>query len=141
MAPIPSRRRPQLSVPLTDRFPKVMVPVAGKPFLLHLLKLLQRQGISDVVLCIGYLGQYVRDILGEGEGLGIRIRYSEEREQLLGTGGALKQAQALLADHFFVLNGDTYLPVDYGGRMRISCRWHIGFLRPRVRKGIVFLHR
>ena len=99
--------------PLTEEMPKVMVPVNGKPFLLYLLQLLKGQGISDIVLCIGYLGQQVGDFFGDGESLGINIGYSEEKERLLGTGGALKQAQSLLDDYFFVINGDTYLPIDY----------------------------
>lgn len=99
--------------PLTEQIPKVMVPVNGKPFLLHLLNLLKGQGVNDIVLCIGYLGEQVRDFFGNGESVGIEIRYSKEKEGLLGTGGALKQAQSLLDDHFFVINGDTYLPVDY----------------------------
>ncbi|MFQ5996418.1 MAG: sugar phosphate nucleotidyltransferase [Dehalococcoidales bacterium] len=99
--------------PLTKEIPKVMVSVNGKPFLLHLLQLLKGQGMSDIVLCIGYLGQQVRDFFGNGEILGVNIRYSEEREKLLGTGGALKQAQNLLANYFLVINGDTYLPIDY----------------------------
>lgn len=99
--------------PLTEQIPKVMVPVRGKPFLLYLLKLLKNQGVNDIVLCIGYLGKEVRDFFGNGESLGVRIRYSEEKKRLLGTGGALKQAQSLLDDHFFVINGDTYLPIDY----------------------------
>jgi len=99
--------------PLTEEIPKVMISVDGKPFLLHLLQLLKGQGISDIALCIGYLGQQVRDFLGNGEILGVNIRYSEEREKLLGTGGALKQVQSLLANYFLVINGDTYLPIDY----------------------------
>lgn len=99
--------------PLTEQIPKVMVPVNGKPFLLHLLELLKSQGINDIVLCTGYLGEQVRDIFGDGENLGVRIRYSEEKGGLLGTGGALKQAQSLLNDYFLVINGDTYLPIDY----------------------------
>ena len=99
--------------PLTEQIPKVMVAVNGKPFLLHLLELLKSWGVNDIVLCIGYLGRQVRDFFGGGGDLGIRIRYSEEGEWLLGTGGALKQAQNLLDDHFFVVNGDTCLPLDY----------------------------
>ena len=99
--------------PLTEQLPKVMVPVNGKPFLLHLLELLKSQMVNDIVLCIGYLGEQVRDFFGNGRSFGLSITYSEEREALLGTGGALKQARSLLDDHFFVINGDTYLPVDY----------------------------
>ena len=57
--------------PLTEQIPKVMVPVNGKPFLLHLLELLRSHGISDIVLCIGYLGEQVRDFFGNGESVGI----------------------------------------------------------------------
>ena len=84
--------------PLTEQIPKVMVPVSGKPFLSHLLDLLRSQGVRDIVLCIGYLGKQVRDFLGNGGSLGITLRYSEEKERLLGTGGALKQARSLLAE-------------------------------------------
>ena len=108
--------------PLTEQIPKVMVPVSGKPFLLHLLELLKRWGIDDAVLCIGYLGQQIKAFFGEGDRLGLRIRYSEEKETLLGTGGALKQAQDLLQDHFFVVNGDTYLPGDYSELERAFLR-------------------
>lgn len=100
-------------MPLTEEIPKVMISVDGKPFLLRLLQLLKGQGISDIVLCIGYRGQQVKDFFGNGEILGVNIRYSEERKRLLGTGGALKQAQSLLDNHFSVINGDTYLPIDY----------------------------
>jgi len=109
-----------------------MVSVNGKPFLLHLLQLLKGQGISDIVLCIGYLGQQVRDFFGNGEILGMNIRYSEEREKLFGTGGALKQAQSLLANYFLVINGDTYLPIDYADVEKV-------FLR-RVKKALTVVY-
>lgn len=99
--------------PLTDKIPKVMVLVNGKPFLWHLLKLLESQGVNDIILCIGYLGKQVKDFFGNGGSLGMRIRYSEETDRLLGTGGALRQSKDLLDSHFFVINGDTYLPIEY----------------------------
>lgn len=99
--------------PITEQIPKVMVSVNGKPFLLHLLELLKSQEINDIILCIGYMGEQVRTSFGDGRRFGLKIRYSQERETLLGTGGALKQAQNLLNNHFFVINGDTYLPIDY----------------------------
>ncbi len=99
--------------PLTEQIPKVMVQVNGKPFLLYLLELIRSQGISDIALCIGHLGKQVRDYFNDGESLGVRIRYSDEKGRLLGTGGAVKKAQPLLDDYFLVLNGDTYLPIDY----------------------------
>lgn len=99
--------------PLTEQIPKVLAPVNGRPFLQHLLELLRNQKIDDIILCTGYLGKQVRDLFGNGEDIGLNIRYSEEKEGLLGTGGALKQAQYLLDEHFFVINGDTYLPINY----------------------------
>jgi NDP-sugar pyrophosphorylase family protein len=99
---------------VTQQIPKVMVPVNGKPFLLHLLELLTSQGINDVVICIGYKGEQIKNFFGNGTRFGLRIYYSEEKEELLGTGGALKQAQGLLERHCFVVNGDTYLPISYG---------------------------
>jgi len=109
--------------PLTKKVPKVMVPVQGEPFIVHLLRLLNKNGIHRVVLCIGYLGEQVKDYLGNGEGLGITIRYSKEREGLLGTGGALRQARNLLDESFYVVNGDTYLPINYNEveRAFINC--------------------
>jgi len=108
--------------PITEQIPKVLVPVNGKPFLLYLLELLKIQGVTSIVLCIGYLGKEVSDFFGNGDSYGLRIIYSEEKEGLLGTGGALKQAQNLLNDHFFVINGDTYLHADYSELERVFLR-------------------
>lgn len=100
--------------PVTQNIPKVMVPIDGKPFLLYSLELLRKQGVTEIVLCIGYLGEQVRNFLRDGESFGLKIRYSQEEEGLLGTGGALRQAQNLLDEYFLVINGDTYLPINYG---------------------------
>lgn len=108
--------------PITEQIPKVLVSVNGKPFLLYLLELLKIQGVNSIVLCIGYLGKKVSDFFGNGDSFGLRIKYSEEKERLLGTGGALKQARNLLSDYFFVINGDTYLPADYGEVERVFLR-------------------
>lgn len=99
--------------PLTEHIPKVMVSVSGKPFLLYLLELLKNQGIKDVVLCIGYRGEQIKKFFSDGRNAGVKIQYSEEKEGLLGTGGALKKAQNILESHFLIINGDTYLPINY----------------------------
>lgn len=99
--------------PLTERIPKSLLEIAGRPFLAHQLDLLRRQGIQDVVLCVGHLGEMIRDQFGEGQRWGIRLRYSFDGPKLLGTGGALKQALPLLGEEFFVLYGDSYLPVEF----------------------------
>jgi len=98
---------------LTRDMPKVMLPFNDKPFLYYIISLLQKQGIKDVVLCIGYLGERVKNFFGNGKKLGVNIKYSAEDVKLLGTGGALRQARHLLNEYFLVLNGDTYLPADY----------------------------
>ncbi len=98
---------------LTRDTPKVMLPFNDKPFLYYIISLLEKQGIKNIVLCIGYLGEQVKNFFGDGKKLGVNIKYSVESRQLLGTGGALKQARHLLNEYFLVLNGDTYLPVDY----------------------------
>ena len=99
--------------PITEKIPKSLVEVAGRPFLEHQVELLKLNAISDVVLCVGYLGEMIEQRYGNGETFGIRIKYSFDGPKLLGTGGAIKRASALLPDVFFVLYGDSYLPVDY----------------------------
>jgi NDP-sugar pyrophosphorylase family protein len=88
------------------------VPVAGKPFLAHQLKLLHTRGIRRAVLCIGYLGEMIQRDFG-GEAFGVKLDYSFDGPKLLGTGGAIKRALPLLGEEFFVLYGDSYLPIDY----------------------------
>jgi N-acetyl-alpha-D-muramate 1-phosphate uridylyltransferase len=99
--------------PLTDRIPKALLSIAGRPFIFHQLELLKRQGADRVVLCVGHLGEQLEAAIGDGRTLGLAIRYSFDGKELLGTGGALKQALPLLGDSFFVLNGDSYLPCSF----------------------------
>lgn len=109
--------------PITEKIPKSLVPVAGKPFLAHQLQLLYTRGIRRAVLCVGYLGELIRQEFGDGEGFGIKLDYSFDSPnqtqaaaggpRLFGTGGAIKRALPLLETEFFVLYGDSYLPVDY----------------------------
>ena len=99
--------------PLTERIPKVLLEVGGKPFLEHQLIYLRRQGIREVVVCIGHLGEMISDRFGNGSRYGLRIRYSADGPDLLGTGGAVVRALPLVGDAFFVLYGDSYLLIDY----------------------------
>lgn len=100
--------------PITEKVPKVLVPVAGKPFLEHQLALLRREGIARAVLCLGHLGEMVQRDFGDGSAHGVKLEYSFDGPVLLGTGGALKRALPLLGDRFFVLYGDSYLPIPFG---------------------------
>jgi NDP-sugar pyrophosphorylase family protein len=98
--------------PLTRTIPKPMAPVAGVPYLEHQLRLLQEQSLRDVVLLTGYLGEQIESYFGNGRRLNLRLRYSRESYPL-GTGGALRQARALLDERFLLIYGDSLLPVEY----------------------------
>jgi NDP-sugar pyrophosphorylase family protein len=97
--------------PLTRKMPKSLLKLAGKPFVSHQLALLRRQGISDVVLCVGTFGGMIRRCVKDGRAWGLRVRYSFEHAPL-GTGGAIRHALPMLPDAFFVLYGDAYLDID-----------------------------
>jgi N-acetyl-alpha-D-muramate 1-phosphate uridylyltransferase len=99
--------------PVTETVPKVLLEVAGKPFLEHQLAQLQREGVEDVVLCVGYLGEMIQEKYGDGTGYGVRLRYSFDGPKLLGTGGAIRNALPLLGEAFFVMYGDSYLRIDF----------------------------
>lgn len=99
--------------PLTRDLPKSLVPVAGKPFIHYQLSLLRHHGVRHVVLCIGHLGQAIRETVGDGRAWGLEVAYSDEGERLLGTAGAVKRAAPLLHEVFFVKYGDSYLPIPY----------------------------
>lgn len=100
--------------PITETVPKSLIEVAGQPFILRQLSYLREQGIDRVVLCVGYLGEMIETLVGDGLALGMKVAYSADGPTLLGTGGALKGATPLLGEKFFVLYGDSFLPVDYG---------------------------
>jgi len=99
--------------PATLTVPKSMVDVGGKPFLAHQLELLRRHGYRRVVLCVGHMHDVIEMHFGDGSGYGMSIQYSYDGPTLLGTGGALVQANELLDDQFFVINGDSYLLLPY----------------------------
>jgi NDP-sugar pyrophosphorylase family protein len=95
--------------PLTETIPKSLLEVAGKPFLDHQLAMFARQGVRYVVICAGFLGEQMRDFAGDGARWGLRIEWSFDGDQLLGTGGALMRALPLLGEEFLVTYGDSYL--------------------------------
>jgi len=99
--------------PITEKVPKLLIEVAGEPFFTHQLRLLKKAGLKRIVVCAGYLGQMIVDQYGDGSKWGMHIDYSFDGPKLLGTGGALIRALPLLRDAFYVLYGDSYLPVDY----------------------------
>jgi NDP-sugar pyrophosphorylase family protein len=99
--------------PLTENIPKALIEINGKPFLAHQLELLNEAGINEVVICAWHQGEQIRAYTGDGSRFGVKVSYSFDGEQPLGTGGALKKALPYLGDSFFILYGDSYLPCDY----------------------------
>lgn len=97
---------------LTKDTPKSMVRICGKPFLEYQLELLKKNNLKEIVLCVGHLKDEIESYFGTGSRFGVRIEYSEE-EKPLGTAGALRNAENLLGDYFLVLNGDSYLAINY----------------------------
>lgn len=103
---------------VTATMPKALVEVAGKPFVLHQLALLEAHGFRDVVLLLGRFGDMVQRELGDGSRFGVRLQYSFDGPVPLGTGGAIRNALPQLGDAFLVLYGDSYLDCDYGAVQR-----------------------
>lgn len=97
--------------PLTLQTPKPVVPVLGRPFLSYQLDLLATVGITEIVFSVAYQPEKIRAVFGDGSALGRRIVYAVE-ESPLGTGGAVKNAEARLDDTTIVLNGDVLTDVD-----------------------------
>jgi NDP-sugar pyrophosphorylase family protein len=99
--------------PITEKIPKLLVEVAGEPFFSHQLRLLKKNGLTRIVLCVGYLGEMIVAQYGDGAKWDVKIEYAFDGPKLLGTGGALIAALPKLGDAFYVLYGDSYLPIDY----------------------------
>lgn len=95
--------------PLTQAIPKSLMPVAGEPFLAHQLRWLARQSVRDIVICCGHLASQIQAYAGDGERFGVSLRYSDDGERALGTGGAIRRALPELGDAFMVLYGDSLL--------------------------------
>ena len=103
--------------PLTSSVPKPVVPLAGRPFISYMLEWLARHGVDEAILSCGFMADGVRAVLGDGDRLGVRLRYIEEPRPL-GTGGALKYAAGLLEDRFLMLNGDVLTDIDLTAQLR-----------------------
>ena len=99
--------------PITEKIPKALVEVAGKPFIFHQLEYLGQQNIEKVVLCLGHMGEKIEKEVAQNNFNGLQIQYSYDGMPLKGTGGAIKKAIPLLGDNFYVQYGDSFLPVKY----------------------------
>lgn len=100
--------------PATKTIPKSLIEIGGRPFIDHQLSLIRNKGINQVILCIGYLGEMIEDFVKDGSRWGLKVRYSCDGDNLLGTGGAIKKAINMLPESFLILYGDSYLDIDFG---------------------------
>jgi mannose-1-phosphate guanylyltransferase len=97
--------------PLTATLPKPVVPLVDRPFIAFMLEWLHEHGVDDVIMSCGFLATRLREVLGDGSDLGIRLRFVEEPDPR-GTAGALKLAEPMLDERFLMLNGDVLTDID-----------------------------
>jgi mannose-1-phosphate guanylyltransferase len=102
--------------PLTSTVPKPVLPLVDRPMMVYMLEWLRGHGIDDVIMSCGFKATKVRDVLGDGSGLGISLRFVEEPDPR-GTAGALKFAQDLLDERFLMLNGDVLTDLDLSAQI------------------------
>ncbi len=125
--------------PLTDACPKPLLPVAGTPLLGWHLRRLAAAGFSDIVINLAYRGDQIRRYAGDGADFGLRVRYSDEGDRALETGGGIRRALPLLATAdgdapFAVVNGDVYTDFPLAALRRIETH-----LPTRVRAHLILV--
>jgi len=98
--------------PLTDKIPKPMLPVTGKPLLEHIILHLKSQKVTNIILAISYHADKIKEYFGDGEKFGVNISYSFEKEPL-GTGGGVKQASAGIKEPFLLVWGDILMDINF----------------------------
>jgi bifunctional UDP-N-acetylglucosamine pyrophosphorylase/glucosamine-1-phosphate N-acetyltransferase len=94
--------------PLTYTRPKVMLPIANKPILEHVLNEMQQAGIREFIFIVGYHDEQIRNYFGGGEKWGVSIQYCNQKEHL-GTADALRNAEGLISENFLMANGDAII--------------------------------
>ncbi len=108
--------------PLTDRMPKPLVDIGGKPLIEHHLEKLARAGFREVVINTGHLGEQIPAALGDGSRWGLSIAYSDEQPEPLETGGGIFQALPLLGPApFAVVSGDIWTDYPYDRLRHVKC--------------------
>ncbi len=104
--------------PLTANLPKPLLPVANRPIMEHVLRLLRKHGLHETVITVQFLAQLVRSRFGTGDELGMELTYAHE-ERPLGTAGSVKNAESALKDDtFLVISGDALTDFDLGELIR-----------------------
>jgi mannose-1-phosphate guanylyltransferase len=103
--------------PITYAMPKPMVPVANRPVMEHILRLLARHGFSETIANLHWFPELIQDYFGDGSACGVELSYSYE-EQLLGTSGGVRNAAGFLGDSFLVISGDALTDIDLAAMRR-----------------------
>ena len=98
---------------LTKNIPKSMIKINNKPFLEYQIENLKKHSINEIVLCVGHLSEQIEKYFGNGENFGVEIKYSYDGDKQLGPIGALKNAESLIDEIFFIMYGDSYLNVEF----------------------------
>lgn len=98
--------------PLTNDTPKPLLPIKGKPIILHAINNFKKHGIKDIILSIGYQSDKIKDYFKDGREFGVNISYCIE-DAPLGTGGAIKKAQENINETFIAINGDNLADFDW----------------------------
>ena len=107
--------------PLTETIPKSMIEICGQPFVHWQMRQLAKAGFTEVIFCVAYKAEAIINFLGDGSSYGIRVRYSHDGPNQLGTGGAIVKALPLLGEKFLVIYGDSYRPTDYSKIIKVYC--------------------
>jgi NDP-sugar pyrophosphorylase family protein len=98
---------------LAQNIPKSLVPICGRPFIDWQIESLKENGVTDILICIGHLGEQISDHLRDGKKFGVNIEFSSDGPNNLGTGGAILAAINKLPDNFMITYGDSYLPTNF----------------------------
>ena len=97
--------------PLTSNQPKPMIPLANRPMMEHIVRLLHRHGFDDIVVTVAFLANNIRTYFGDGSEFGVRMVYATE-ETPLGTAGSVRNARDELDERFLVISGDVLTDID-----------------------------
>ena len=99
--------------PVSQKIPKSLIKINNKPFIDYQLNYLKTQGITNVVISVGNLGDMIRSHIVNKNTSGLNVNFSFDGPNLLGTGGAVKKSLPKLTDVFFVMYGDSFLPINF----------------------------
>ncbi len=126
--------------PLTCDLPKPMVPILNRPITEHIINLLKRHGIKEVIATLHYLPDVIRDYFGDGSDFDVNMRYVVEEDRPLGTAGCVKNVESLLDETFLVISGDSVTDIDLTAAIKFhqEQRSQATLILHRVREPMAF---